>query len=201
MIQWGCRHPCSQPKVNYTGYRYCQPCFALIEGLTLKRERQEVEEDEVLVPSSQPERTAMENVKRVETIEDRELIFDSIEQGDPRYFTLPILQQVVNHFQSGAYDRLAVEVFDEQRQTVLELVCGTFARLSHEEAQRAGTKWVSIPVANDNGTVYWAHEPVIQPWGPDRRKDYTYFEEEDDDGVIDEDEWMATQRAPPSQEI
>ena len=200
MIKWGCRHPCNQPTVSETGYRYCNPCWTLIEGLTGekrgrsdKEEEEEEEGEKILAPSSQPSR---QDEKRAEIIafdaENRDIVWAEIQNQNPDYLTLDTLGWVLNHFQSGLYDRLGGGGL-ENRQEVLEIVCGTMAELTHQLGQLLEKpKWVSIPLANEDGTVSWITEAVVIPWDNKRRKDYSQVEEQE------EEQLFPTQPTPSS---
>lgn len=190
MIRWGCRHPDPSGliRVTPTGYRWCGPCFELIEGLTEKRQREEPEEEkeeeEILAPATpRREEDVLLNVLNTESREVRVDVFFELKHGNPLYLTLPMLQQVLNHFQSGAYEKtLNRRVREEEAdfQAVLKLVCAEFTRQTEAQARALGLNIVSIPEPLEDGTVLWAQK-LLNDEPP---KDYYYYYHYDDDDEV-----------------
>lgn len=194
MIRWGCRHPDpgGPPRVTPTGYRYCGPCFELIEGLTEKRQRKEEEEkeeeeEEILAPATpRRDEDVLFNVLNTESRAVRVDVFFELKHGNPLYLTLPMLQHMLNHFQSGAYEKTLnrrVKEEEDEYQLVLELVCAEFTKLAEAQARALELNIVSIPEPLKDGTVLWAqkllnNEPMDQPKG------YYYYYDDDDDEVL-----------------
>lgn len=193
MIPWGCRHPSSSPdpggppRVTPTGYRYCGPCFELIEGLTEKRQREEPEEEEeeeeILAPAT-PRRDehVLLNVLDTESRQVRVYVFSELIHGNPLYLTLPMLQQVLNHFQSGAYEMTInrrVRQEEKNYQAVLKLVCAEFTKKTIAQAQALGMNRVSIPEALPDGTVFWQLK-LLNTEAAEQRNNY-HDDDDDDD--------------------
>lgn len=168
MIRWGCRHPCSPARpanVTPTGYRYCDACYDLIEAFTDKRSRPDDDDDDVLVPGSPRADDVFQMVAMsVEDTDVCEYVFALLLERDPRFMTMPVLQQVLNHIQSRAYFATIYMGYKEKHtyEQVIQVVCEEYAQLAREQNRALGleTSIVSIPKVRDRDaeSIYWHPE-------------------------------------------
>lgn len=201
MIRWGCRHPSSAARpanVTLTGYRYCDACFDIIEGLTTdaKRSRSDdEEEDKVLVPGSPRADDVLKMVAMsTEDTDVCEHVFTLLLERDPRFMTMPVLQQVLNHIQSRAYFATIFMGYKEKHtyERVIQIVCDEYAQLAREQNRALGLakSIVSIPEVRDSDK-----ESII--WIPERKEERELRRQQQQQ-LLDDDDDDNNRRYSPS---